>query len=124
MDQINEILSSLSDEDMDSLKSLANSLLGPNFNNSSSDGSSDDCFNNKNGHCDSDNPFDSIDPAMIAKIGTIISKLNAKKDDDRIRLIKALKPMLSEKRKAKADEAIKMMSLFEILPELKNLNIL
>ncbi len=120
MDQINEILASLSDEDMDSLKTLANSLLGSDFSeNDNGDNSPSDCsFDDYN------NPFSSLDPAMIAKIGMIISKLNSKKDDDRVRLIMALKPMLSDKRKARADEAIKMMSLFEILPELKNLNIL
>lgn len=120
MDQINEILASLSDEDMDSLKTLANSLFGSNTDeNNNDDFSSNDCSFD-----DFNNPFGSLDPAAIAKIGSIISKLNSKKDDDRIRLIMALKPMLSDKRKARADEAIKMMSLFEILPELKNLNIL
>jgi len=122
MDQINELLSSLSSDDMDSLKSLANSLLGSSLgNNIDSQSSCDSCSSNE--HENSDNPFGSIDPMMIAKIGSIMSKLNSKKDDDRIKLINALKPMLSDKRKARADEAIKMMSLFELLPELKNLNI-
>lgn len=125
MDQINELLSSFSAEDMDSLKSLANSLLGSSAGNSSdSESSYDSDSNNEYKSENSDNAFDSIDPLMIAKIGSIMSMLNSKKDDDRIRLIKALKPMLSEKRKARADEAMKMMSLFELLPELKNLNIL
>ncbi|NCC88169.1 MAG: hypothetical protein EOM05_09960 [Clostridia bacterium] len=125
MDQINELLSSFSAEDMDSLKSLANSLLGSSAgNNNDSENSYDSDSNNEYKSGNSDNAFDSIDPLMIAKIGSIMSMLNSKKDDDRIRLIKALKPMLSEKRKARADEAMKMMSLFELLPELKNLNIL
>lgn len=125
MDQINELLSSFSAEDMDSLKSLANSLLGSSAGNSNDSGNScDSGSNNEYKDGISNNAFDSIDPLMIAKIGSIMSMLNSKKDDDRIRLIKALKPMLSEKRKARADEAMKMMSLFELLPELKNLNIL
>lgn len=131
MDQLNNILSSLTPDDVESLKSLANSLLsgagngdadgglGSLFGNMSQNGSNSSSADND----DSDNPFASLDPEMIGKIGAIMGKLNSHKDDNRIRLLRALKPMLSDKRKKKTDEAIKIMSLFEILPELKNLNI-
>lgn len=127
MDAINNILSSLSQDDVESLKSLANSLLsGASTDGPSMDSEANSNFqsnNNEGKSGDSDSPFSSIDPAMIAKIGSIMSKLNATKDDDRIRLISALRPMLSEKRKTKADEAMKIMSFIELLPELKKLNI-
>ena len=38
------------------------------------------------------------------------------KQDNRAELIKALKPLLSEKRRKRADDAIQMLRLFEILP--------
>ncbi|MEG0978453.1 MAG: hypothetical protein RR914_03510 [Oscillospiraceae bacterium] len=124
MDQINDILSSLSPEDIASIKSMADSILGGSSGNGNQDENSNNSSGSPFGNSEgSDNPFASIDPAMIAKIGSLMGKLNAKKDDDRIRLLQALKPMLSDKRKTKTDEAIKFMGLFELLPELKNLNI-
>ena len=44
-----------------------------------------------------------------------------KKTDSRTRLIEALKPLLSEKRRKKADEAMQLMKLLEIMPMLSNL---
>ncbi|MEG1437376.1 MAG: hypothetical protein RSC30_07325, partial [Oscillospiraceae bacterium] len=121
---INDILSSLSPEDIASIKSMADSILGGSSGNGNQDENSNNSSGSPFGNSEgSDNPFASIDPAMIAKIGSLMGKLNAKKDDDRIRLLQALKPMLSDKRKTKTDEAIKFMGLFELLPELKNLNI-
>ena len=45
-------------------------------------------------------------------------------DDDRIRLIEALKPLLSEGRQKKADEAEKMLRLMSALPALKDSGLL
>ena len=44
----------------------------------------------------------------------LISDMN--KDDDTTRLLKALKPFLREERRAKIDEAIKMLRLMKLLP--------
>ncbi|MEG1243505.1 MAG: hypothetical protein RSD17_01565, partial [Oscillospiraceae bacterium] len=100
MDQINDILSSLSPEDIASIKSMADSILGGSSGNGNQDENSNNSSGSPFGNSEgSDNPFASIDPAMIAKIGSLMGKLNAKKDDDRIRLLQALKPMLSDKRK-------------------------
>lgn len=59
-----------------------------------------------------------IDPAMIAGIAKIFSQLNSV-DDKRIQFIAALKPLLHSERQKKADQAIKMLKLFEILPLLR-----
>lgn len=59
-----------------------------------------------------------IDPAMIAGIAKIFSQLNSV-DDKRIQFIAALKPLLRSERQKKADQAIKMLKLFEILPLLR-----
>lgn len=171
MDQINDILSNMSQEDMDQITSLANSLLGGNFNNQQNNqnnnqnnfnsnnnyqgntndqnnnqqynnqqnsfgqnnfnqnNNSQNNFNQNNNPIDNSNQsgigdiFGSIDPATIAKISTILGKLNSKKDDQRIILIKALIPLLSDERKVRAERAIKFIGMYELLPEIKNLNL-
>lgn len=104
MDSINDILSGLTDEDMENLRNAAESFFssqdsGENRNNSGPD------FADMLGNAQ-----------MIAKISSLMGAMNKK--DDRTRLIEALKPLLSEKRRKKADEAMQMMKLFEILPAL------
>ena len=46
---------------------------------------------------------------------------NMNKEDSRTRLISDLKPLLSEERRKKADEAIKFLQLMEFLPLLKGM---
>lgn len=124
MDQLNDILSSLSPDDIQSIKSMADSIFGGNSGNSSSGGTSEsNGFNNSFKNDNPDNPFANIDPAMMANIAALMNRLNSKKNDSRVILLQALKPMLSEKRKKRTDDAIKYMGLIELLPELKNLNI-
>ena len=57
---------------------------------------------------------------MMLKAKKIIDKMNntSSKDAD---LILALKPHLSEESKAKADKAIRILKLFDILPYIKEL---
>ena len=57
---------------------------------------------------------------MMLKAKTIIDKMNntSSKDAD---LILALKPHLSEESRAKADKAIRILKLFDILPYIKEL---
>ena len=56
---------------------------------------------------------------MMAKLSSIMNAMNKK--DDRTKLIEALKPLLSEKRRKKADEAMQILKLLDILPTLSNL---
>lgn len=107
MDSINDILSSLTDEDMENLRAAADSLF-----------SSDEGGEN---HGSSGFDFADIlgNARMIAKISSLMGAMN--KNDDRTRLIEALKPLLSEKRRKRADEAMQMMKLFDILPALSGL---
>ncbi|MGI6279969.1 MAG: hypothetical protein ACOYJS_05355 [Acutalibacteraceae bacterium] len=55
----------------------------------------------------------------IQAIISILSKLNCSKEDARTHLIMALKPYLSEQRQKKADTAIKLLKLLELLPLIK-----
>lgn len=59
------------------------------------------------------------DMEQLGNIMAIMSKLNGSQDNDRTRLINALKPYLSEKRQAKADNAIKLLKIMELWPLIK-----
>ena len=61
-------------------------------------------------------PTDTINTMM--KLMPILSSMN--KEDENTRFLFALRPLLSEKRKRKLDESIKIMQMIRILPLLKN----
>ena len=56
---------------------------------------------------------------MMAKLTSIMGAMN--RPDSRTRLIEALKPLLSEKRRRRADEAMQIIKLLDILPTLTQL---
>lgn len=103
---ISEILSSLSPDDMEQLKNAANSILGGGQAKQES-------------LSPAASPFDA---SMLGNLGKISQALSG--DDDRTALLKALKPMLSEPRRQKADEAIKILKLIGLLPLLKDSGLL
>lgn len=112
MADIQEILSSISDEDMARLKSVAQDVLNGNkqppssaAQNEQTDGKSIASLG--------------FDEKSMGKIMEIIGKLN--KEDSRTRLINDLKPLLSESRQKKADDAIRFLQLMEMLPLLKGM---
>lgn len=104
MADLQELLSSISDEDMSKLKNVAESLMmntapkeQPKQNTSAL-------------------PFDE---KTIGKIMSVMGKMN--KEDSRTRLILDLKPLLSDERRKKADDAIKFLQLMDTLPLLKGM---
>lgn len=104
MDELNERLSALlSDPDgMEKIKEMAQNLLGgtsPAPTNSISDNSE-------------------IDIAAVTKMLTMIKSNN--KDDNRIKLLLALKPNLSDEKQQKVDSAIKILKLVDLAPLLKD----
>ncbi|MBQ8783806.1 MAG: hypothetical protein IJZ57_08565 [Clostridia bacterium] len=106
MDSLNDILSSLSPEDINSLKSIADSVF-----------SSDE---KQKGSPEPD-LSGGISPEMLMKISNIMGAMNSG-GNERCRLIEALKPNLSQKRQKKADEAMQMLKILDILPMLNLLN--
>lgn len=112
MADIQEILSSISDEDMARLKSVAQDVLNGNKSLSSSPTQNEEI----NAKSISSLGFDD---RSMGKIMEIIGKLN--KEDSRTRLINDLKPLLSESRQKKADDAIRFLQLMEMLPLLKGM---
>ena len=106
MENINEILSSLSDEDMENLRAAAENLF-----------SSEEKTEKKEsfgfgGMPDLSNLLGNA--RLMSGISSIMGAMN--KTDSRTRLIEALKPLLSENRRRKADEAMQMMKLMDLLP--------
>ena len=108
MIDIESLLSSISDEDMAKIKGIADSLMekeAPKLKETEKKTESI--------------PNLSIDADMMKKIMGLMGQFN--KEDYRTRLIEDLKPMLSDERRQKADEAVKFLQLMEILPLLKGL---
>lgn len=102
---ISEIISSLTPEDINKLKGVASAFMGEQKSENSSQ---------------KDNNMFSADMlSAISKLGNVASG-----DDDRTALIKALKPLLSEPRQQKADEAIKILRLMQLLPLLRESGLL
>lgn len=109
MDSINDIISSLSADDIENLKAAAESIFGSKEEKKPPK-------EEKGGAPDGMPDLSSIlgNAQMMAKISSIMGMMNKK--DSRAELIKALKPLLSEKRRKRADDAMQMLRLFEILP--------
>lgn len=105
---INQILSSLSEEDMKNLQGLASSLL-------SGDGQETKTEPPK----EQTNPLGGIDLNALGSMASLLSAFSGPSDDPRCRLITSLKPMLSPERQQRADEAIKIIRLMDMLPLLK-----
>ncbi|MCQ2463757.1 MAG: hypothetical protein MJ177_10240 [Clostridia bacterium] len=103
MDSLASVLGSLSDEDISSLKSIAQSFMAEE----------------KNGEDDPQNE-DGTDTQTLGKIMSLMGSLNSG-SDERTALIRSLKPFLSEERRKKADEAARMMKMLELLPAMKDI---
>ena len=125
MDNLNDIINSLSADDINMLKGVASSILGdstdtteqqkPQMNNAK-----------QNTPQQSGVPalaglgLDDIDFNMIMKAKTIFEKMNNTSNKN-VDLIMALKPHLSPETQNKADQAMRILKLFEVLPLLREL---
>ncbi len=109
MIDIENLLSSISDEDMSKIKSIAESLT-------SNEDSTKQIQEQKKSEAITNFP---IDINTMQKIMGLMGQIN--KEDYRTRLIQDLKPLLRDERKQKADEAIRFLQLMEVLPLLKGL---
>ena len=106
-ESIENIINSMGQNDIEELSALASQFFGNN--------------SNTNQKPKQEEKADSIDFETITKIASVLSKLSSQPKDPGCELLTALKPMLSPERRHKADEAIKMLQLFSIIPLLKDL---
>lgn len=125
---INDILSSLSNEDIEMLKGVAGSILNQSDMQSSAQQQKPPQSTPQSAHQDRQSlppqinglNFNSDDFAMIMKAKSIFDRMN-KTSSKNADLINALKPHLSEQSRQKADQAIRILKLFDMLPYLKDL---
>ena len=126
---INDIISNLTPDDINMLKGVASSILGegaPENTQSATQNSSTQNFNNNQNNnqnaLQSLNSLglDSLDFNMIMKAKSIFDKMNNMPNKN-VDLIMALKPHLRPETQNKADQALKIIKLFEVLPLLREL---
>lgn len=104
MDELNERLSALLSDPggMEKIKEMAQNLLG-SASPTPAQGVSDNS---------------EIDVAAVTRMLSLLKSNN--KDDNRIKLLLALKPNLSDEKQQKVDSAIKILKLVELAPLLKD----
>ena len=119
---IGSILSSLSSEDINNLKNVANSILG---GENSQEQERKEPSKNR-GNDDFKMPdLSSLglpDMSQFSNLLPLLSALNSR--DEREDFICALKPLLSDERRKKADEAMKFVKLLSIIPLLREKGIM
>ena len=128
------ILNSLTPDDIENLKQTAASVLGNNFEpptfepptkeseiknkKEANQINIDDLLKNVAGS----KSFGMPDLSQLSAIVPILQAFNSK--DERLDFINALKPLLSEERQKKADEATKLVKLMSVLPLLRERGIM
>ncbi len=116
MDNLNDIINSLSTDDINMLKSVASSILSESGN------SAETALNSNENKRDLPQSIglDGVDFDMIMKAKAIFEKMNSASNKN-VDLIMALKPHLSPEVQNKADRAMRILKLFEVLPLLREL---
>lgn len=125
MDNLNDIINSLSADDINMLKGVASSILGDSTDTTEQQKPQQNNVQ-QNTPQQSGVPalaglgLDGIDFNMIMKAKTIFEKMNNTSNKN-VDLIMALKPHLSPETQNKADQAMRILKLFEVLPLLREL---
>ncbi|MBP3442638.1 MAG: hypothetical protein J6L62_07540 [Clostridia bacterium] len=123
MENLNDIIASLSPEDINALKEAASTL----FSNGADFQFQDETSSSRNKNSKQTENFFNFDNTsmfnadMFSNIGKIMSMMSSD-GGRRCRLIEALKPNLSRERQHKADEAMQIIKLLEILPMISELS--
>lgn len=121
IDNINDIIANLSSEDIDMLKGVASSILGEEAQKNQGSKNTENGANNQNSNnLPANLGIDNIDFNMVMKAKSIFDKMNNTRNKN-VDLIMALKPHLSPEKQDRADQALRILKLFEILPLLKEL---
>ena len=129
---LNAILNSLTPDDIENLKQTAASVLGgmennkppiqePEIKNNRQEQNQFD-FDNLLKNMGGLGNFGMPDLSQLSAIVPILQAFNS--PDERLDFINALKPLLSEERQRKADEATKLVKLMSVLPLLRERGIM
>jgi len=114
MDSIRELLDSVSPEDLERLKSVAQNLIQDSGGQSGKKEES-----HQKGSENAGAGLSSMFGDDMAK--TLAAVAGRMQEDDRTRFLQALRPLLSEERQKKADEAMRFLRLMDMLPLLKGM---
>ncbi|MDD6659725.1 MAG: hypothetical protein PUE60_06600 [Eubacteriales bacterium] len=122
---LNDIISNLTPDDINMLKGVASSILGdgaPDNTKNQTAPPTQASLNQNSNALQTLNSLglDSLDFNMIMKAKSIFDKMNNTPNKN-VDLIMALKPHLRPETQNKADQALKIIKLFEVLPLLKEL---
>ena len=118
-DSIMDVISSLSEDDISSLKKMVDGLLKDNPSLASLAGQPGDrSGGHSGGHSGGESP---LSPEILTKLGGIMSSFSG--TDERIGLLLAIKPLLSPRRQKRADNAIQILKLLKILPAVGSLGL-
>lgn len=143
MDDINQIIANLTPQDMEMLRGVAASILGDGGQGSAPGAASPPGAQPKPGSANSAVQqltdtvagaqnmqnllsgleglnFGKADFEMMMKAKSIFDRMN-RSSNKNVDLIRALKPHLSPKSQNKADQAMQILRLFEVLPMLEEL---
>ncbi len=118
---IGNILSSLSGDDINNLKNMAASILGGTEKENVKENNKESSLPADLGNFDFSN-LGFPDMQQFSNLIPLLSALNT--HDEREDFITALKPLLSEERRKKADEAVKLIKLMSIIPILREKGIM
>lgn len=118
---ISSILNSLSAEDIENIKKAASGFLG-NMGETQEKPKEKKQENNGMPFPDGLSGLGMPDLSQLASLAPILQAFNS--HDERLDFINALKPLLSEDRRHKADEAMKLVKLLSVLPLLRERGIM
>lgn len=122
MEGLGDIISSLNTEDIEMLKGVASSILGGEAADKKAEPAAEQSANTNAGTSLSpmNIGLDGKDFEMIMKAKSLFDRMNSTTNKN-VDLIMALKPHLSKDTQDKADAALRMLKLFEVLPLLREL---
>lgn len=116
LDAVNDILSTLSEEDVENLSKMASQIFSSQSTEKEEKQREEKTEKASSNFNIGDMPFD---PDSLMKIMSLLNKLKNQPEDQRVKLLYALRPMLTEKRRHKVDQAVQMMRIMAILPLLR-----
>ena len=114
MDDLNEKLAEILNdpESMNRVRQMAESILGGEEETTKRSEPADAGISSLFGEKD------------LSAITSLISRMKSGENDPRVQLITALRPHLTEKRRERADAAIRLLKLIDLLPLIKESGLL
>lgn len=116
MDSIRELLDSVSPEDLERLKSVAQNLMQDSGGGQS--GKKEEAHQKGSENAGA-GLSSMLGDDMAKTLAAVAGRMH--EEDDRTRFLQALRPLLSEERQKKADEAMRFLRLMDMLPLLKGM---